>query len=912
MQKFINNVVKQIIKNEKSFFNTTVVLPSKRSAIFVKNEIKKQIDSYDFLPEILSIEEYIFNISKIYKADNIVLLFELYKIYLENTKKENIETFDQFSNWANILITDFNDLDSYLIDTKHVFTYLKDINRINNWFKKDKTKTELTKKYIHFFENIEIYYNKFYEYLVKSKIGYQGLIYREADKKIDNFILNNLESKYIFIGFNALNKVEINIIQKLLNQGKAQIYFDLDNIIYKENLTAGKFIKHYKSYWKYFNKNEFYSITNEFETEKIITIIGVPKNVSQVKYANELIEKLSQKEKNIALILSNEELLSTTINSLSDSIKDINITMGLPLKSIKYIDLLNLVFKLHQNKSKLGKNNNYYYKDIISLLNHNIIKDENCINAINKIKNQNLIFISNNKIKNLFKDTPLIKLIDTIFQDWTETKNIIFSCNKLINFFRSENINSFELYYLDRLEQLFNQLNSLNNKYNYINSLDGFIYVFKQLIQSETISFKGNAMGGLQIMGMLETRVLEFETVVMTSVNEGFLPAGKSNNSFIPFDIKHEIGLPTYQEKDSIFSYHFFRLISRAKNSYIIYNTETDDFGSGEQSRFITQLEHLKEVLPKLSINKYIISPKINKRKAEQKLINKNKNVINSLVEFNNKGFSPTALTNYIYNPINFYKQKILGLYKQNEIEETIANNTLGTIIHKVLEELYLPFKNKFLEVTDVMEMKNISIKIIELIYKKEYINGDISKGKNLLIFEITKQFINNFLNQEINLLKQGKKLKIINLEVDLKCNIKISDELNIKLIGQADRIDQLDGVVRIIDYKTGKVEQKSLNLISKNTNNWDKLITDYKYSKAFQVLMYAYMYSKSNMYNLDIIKLESGIISFKNLKTGFMKVNRTHISKSDMDIFENELKILLLEIYDLEIPFIENENLPY
>lgn len=906
MQKYIKNVVEEIINSSVNIANTNIILPSKRAAIFVKKEFKTQLNSVQFLPKIISIEDFILDISYIEKTDNLVLLFEFYKLYTVTDNKEVLDTFEIFSNWASILIKDFNEIDSYLIDQTNIFSYLKDINRIENWFKNEQQKTDLTTKYIRFFEQIESYYTKFYQILLEKKIGYQGLQYREAYKNIDTYIEKHKASHYVFMGFNALNTSEEKIIKSLLKNKQATIYFDIDNTLLQEGISATRFIKNYKTEWSYFKNNEFRNITNEFQNEKKVAVIGVPKNVSQIKYASEIISQNIEKSESIALVLANENLLTTTINSLPNNVEHINITMGLPLKNILYADLFNLLFKLHLNKKKIGNNKKFYFKDILAVLNHSVLKNKLRDSSItNNITLNNLIFIDYNQIKKLNTEEKNNDLIHVIFYDWS---NDVSNCLNFLEILKLENNNYFDIQYINRFEQIFNQVLVLNQQYGFIENLEGLASVFKQLLNNETLSFKGNALEGLQIMGMLETRALEFDTVIITSVNEGFLPSGKTNNSFIPFDIKREKGIPTYQEKDSIFSYHFFRLIARAKNVYLLYNTETDDFGSGEKSRFITQLELLKEKLPKLSIKEYIVSPKINNEEFELKEIKKNTEIIKTLIKSNNKGFSPTALTNYIYNPIAFYKQKVLKIYQLDTIEETIAANTLGTVIHKVLEDFYLPFKNKFIQIEDVQKMKIEVAKSVTKVFKKEYTNGDISKGKNLLTFEVSKQFIINFLNQEINLLKQGKQIKIIDLEVDLLTEVTVDGvDFPIKLMGQADRIDILDGVLRIIDYKTGKVEQKHLNI-----NIWGNIIKDHKYSKAFQVLLYAYMYAKMNKLSFEDTKIESGIISFKNLKPGFMKVNKKPISQEDMLLFENELKHLLSQIFDINLPFIENENLPY
>ncbi len=913
MQKYITSVVTKIRESNTDFAKTTIIIPSKRAGIHIKEAFKKNSNHYSFIPKILSIEEFIQEISKKQVIDTITLLFDFYKIYLENTPKNKIENFDTVSNWATTLIQDFNEIDSNLIDATYVFNYINDINRINNWFTKDNKETKLSNNYISFFNFVAIYYKKLYSYLIANNKGYQGLLYREACKNIDGYIKNNTDAKLIFIGFNALNKAEEFIFKKLLDNKIATLSFDLDEFFIKEKIAASNFINQYKTTWNYYKNNNFNTIDSSFTETKSIQVIGLSKNVTQVKYIGELLKQtLSNKnsQKEIALVLANENLLPITLSSLPKEVKNVNITMGYPLKNMVLSNLFSLIFKLHLNRNKIGKNNTFYYKDINAILQHkNITNLYPTINLITEsILNENLLFIEKIKILELAKNNlEVSNLIRLIFSKWDITN---FSNNslKLLRKLKKKQQNNVELIYINKFETIFVDLQSLNENYNFIKSIDTLYEIYKQLLNYETIAFKGQALEGLQIMGMLETRLLDFDTIIISSVNEGFLPAGKATNSFIPFDVKREVGLPTYQEKDAIFSYHFYRLIARAKNIFILYNTETDNFGSGEQSRFITQLEYLQKKLPKHTFTRTIISPKVNSIKKRVQTIPKTKMIQQRLLELASKGISPTTLTNYIYNPIAFYKQKILNIKNLNEIEETIASNTLGTVIHKSLESFYIPFKGKFIKITDLKEMKKEIPKKIISLFKKEFLNGDLKKGKNLLIFEVAKQFVTNFINQEINLLKNGDKLKIIALEVDLETQLKIVGfDHSFKLKGQADRIDELDGIIRIIDYKTGLVKQTDLNI-----KNWNEISKEHKYNKAFQVLLYAYMFSKMNKISLDHTKIESGIISFKNLKSGFLKVNKSNITTNDLVNFENELINLIKEIYTKDIPFIENENLPY
>jgi hypothetical protein len=425
-------------------------------------------------------------------------------------------------------------------------------------------------------------------------------------------------------------------------------------------------------------------------------------------------------------------------------------------------------------------------------------------------------------------------------------------------------------------------------------------------VNSEKLSFQGEPLEGLQLMGMLETRVIDFETVIITSANEGVLPMSKSEKSFIPLDVKKHFGLPTYQEKDAIFSYHFHRLLHRAKNIYLVYNTEGDAFGTGEKSRFLNQLE-----IERNDIKYKILTPKTTINNKGLIEIKKSESLMNSLHELAKKGVSPSALATYIYNPIDFYYQKVLKIKDVEEVEETVAVNTMGTVIHETLEELYKPYINQILTKDCIKKMNSQSELIVEKTFQKIYLNGEIDTGKNKLIFEVSKKYIDRFLQLELEDILDGKQIKIIALEAPLSAQLEIENlDFPVKLHGIIDRIDEVDGVTRIVDYKTGLVTSAQLKAA-----DFSILSTDYKYTKALQVMLYTYLYSQENKFDFTN-PIEAGIISFKNLNNGFLKMNFAEgrgkdylITDDKMNEFIVELKRILVEIFNPEKPFLENQD---
>jgi len=917
MQSFISETLDSILKTTKSFENVVFILPSQRAKVFLKQTLKDKI-SVGFLPESLNIEQFVQQVSGIEKADSIQLLFHFYTIY-KNLEKDP-DSFDTFSSWAFTVLQDFNEIDQHLVDTKEIFVYIRDIERLKKWSVSGTfTETEFMKDHYSFLEKLNNFYPPLYQFLLEKKIGYQGLMYREACSNIEGYIEENVHKKFFFIGFNALNKAEEFLFQKVLETNNSDIYWDLDEVFFNTNHQAGTFIRKYKKEWKYYEKNPLKTLSNSFSGPKNIQIIGASKNTTQIKYAGEILENFTD-FKNTALILADETLLPITLNSLPKNINAINITMGYPLKDIPTTSLLFSIFQLFVSQEKLQKTivNEFYHKDVVRFLKHQsvykLLSDENSAlvdNFTEEIGKENLIFISKAQIESILIDTiaSVKSGISAIFNSYTTINEFLDRILNLIALLK-EDVTTLEKEYLFRFYTAFTQLKTLQTEYEYFTDLKTLSLFFKQLISSETLSFQGEPLRGLQLMGMLETRVLDFENIILTSTNEGILPASSQQNSFIPFDVKIEFGLPTFKEKDAIFSYHFFRLLQRAKNVFILYNTEHDDFGSGEKSRFVTQLEMMRD-----DIIYKNISPKVIPSKTALKEIPKNEVTFERLKELAKKGISPSALTNYLYNPVSFYKQKILKIKEFDDVEETVAFNTLGTVVHEALDELYTPFVGRFLSEENVSKMEKEANNLVIKHFKIQFKNGDISTGKNRLIFEVANRFVSNFLLKEKELLKDKKnKLKIIATEENLSAEITIEGiDFPVKLHGQVDRVDELNGVLRIIDYKTGMVS--STNLRVPEFEN----LRDEKHLKAIQVLLYAYLFTKSKNYNFTQ-PLEAGIYSFKNLNSGFLPIDfalprkkpETSITAEKLEEFITELKIYIQEIYNPEIDFIEPADLRY
>ncbi|GBF17951.1 MULTISPECIES: PD-(D/E)XK nuclease family protein [Arenibacter] len=915
MKSFLQQVVDDILQTYDSLDDLILILPSKRAGTILRTTLANTADKTIFSPRIYSIEGFVEQISNLHTASNMEQLFTLYKAYssMEYGEKDNFYT---FSKWGQTLLQDFNEIDRYLVDTKDIFSYLANIQEINHWALQ-KDKSEIITNYIKFWNNLEPLYKTFNDLLKAQKLGHQGLIYRTACEQLKDYISNNKNNTHIFIGFNALNTAESYIIQEILAKTKADIFWDGDTYFVEDPIhDAGYFIRQHLNTWPWLKGKALKGVENNYLSQKNIKIIGAPKNVSQAKYVGNLLLQLKKEDtnilKNTAIVLGDETMLNPLLNSVPSELDTVNITMGYPLKSTPLASLFSQYLSIHVKKDSQG----WYFQQVLDFLSHpyiQILCTENQQNKATRIseaiRTKNWAFITSDNLRSLGEGNE--DLLSLLFYGEEVPGNVFLNkCHQIIQILRERfamSKDSLGLEYLYKFYSLFNQLQDMVEQYSFVNDLKSLESLYLEIVRNETLDFQGEPLEGLQIMGMLESRVLDFETVILTSVNEGILPSGKSNNSFIPFDLKKYYKLPTYKEKDAVYTYHFYRLLQRAKNIYLLYNTEPDVLEGGEKSRLLTQL--LTDENKLTDITEIIAAPEITPSIKVLQTIAKDEGLMEMIRAHAEKGFSPTSLSNYIRNPIDFYKRNLLGIDDIMEVEETVANNTFGTIVHDTLEDLYKPYLNTYLEVSMLEAMKKNIRPLVIGHFAKSFADGDISRGKNLIAYNVVVRYVENFIKLELAEVEKHQ-IRILGVEEKLRMDINVPG-LNFPVVlkGKLDRIDEKDGVIRIIDYKTGNVTSSQVEIV-----DWEDVITDYNYSKAFQLLCYAIMYNNSK----PIGNIEAGIISFKNLGSGLLKFavkekkgsrNKDNsITQDTIAQFMESIKSLIFEIGNPELPFTEKE----
>ena len=951
MQSFLEKTVNYLHgKYGDDISELCIVLPNRRAGLFLKTHFSKKLKKTFWSPEILATEDFVSLLAELEVVDSTTLLFELYET-VKQVGKRDIETFDEFSKWGQILLSDLNEIDRYLVDPKQLFGNLKDIKELEAWsLNSEEALTDFQKQYLEFWKLLGEYYQNFSQRLLSQHQAYQGLAYRIVADNVEERVAKHPWKKIIFAGFNALNKAEEIIIEKLLNADKAQIIWDTDSYyINNANQEAGRFIRRYNQSGrfskgvspdkKYDDRNIIIEETLLSNEKKSITVIGAAKNVAQAKVAGSLVEEIKKIDsllQSTALVLADENLLFPVLHSLPENIKDINVTMGYPLKNTPVAGYFDIVFAMHENGLKLAQgkiNYSFYHSDVIKLLSHaytatalfTVTKEYTIRQVLQAIQQRNIVFVSIKMLASIFSEFKCEKefeVLEKIFKQWEKPSNAIDCIHYIIETIKNgivlqqdknnDNKASLELEYLFAFTKIVKRTQVLMEQYpESVVDLKTLRTIVNQIIRSSTLPFYGEPLMGLQVMGMLETRTLDFENVILLSCNEDILPSGKTVNSFVPFELKRVFGLPTYSDKDSIFSYHFYRLLQRATNIYLLYNTESDALGSGEKSRFLTQLIYeLPKVNPNIMVTEQLVSIPIINNGVENKIeIEKTALILEKLKEKAEYGFSPSLLNIYRNCSLQFYFHAIARLKEADEVEETIGADTLGNVIHEALDIFYKPFVGKKIQVADIKEMKKLVESTTLNLFKEKYSETEVSYGKNLLTLKVALKFINNFLDSEITNIQIAEKLGtpiiIKALEQELESTIVLGVQ-TIKIKGKADRIDSFGSLIRIVDYKTGLADNKELKL-----EDWDAIRNDSSLAKSFQLLTYAWLFQKMNP---DIKEnIVSGIITFRELSAGLKTVKVNNSNSLNIEVlneFEKQLHQLISEIFDTKLNFIQTTEL--
>jgi hypothetical protein len=939
MQTFLDRSAQHIYSqhNHNQLSKVCIVLPSRRGVLYFKQALAKLSDVPFLAPDVLAVDDFVMQMTGLRQIDPVALLFELYDVFKDIDP--NV-AFEKFMTWASTLLNDFDKIDQYLVDAKALFSYMSEAKALERWqmqlgeSQKDKNlKTDRTDRYFKLFENIFTVYQNLRNRLTEQGLVYRGMAYRDLAENVEQYILEkDKHLKYYFVGFNALSDAEERIIRTLLKRKDfAETLWDTDTYILKnKDQKAGAWLRYYKEgddkngVPPLYNKEWLWETDELVKGTKNIQVIGVSNASIQAKVAGHIYRSWNaekeegEKEKGentqTAIVLGDENLLVPVMNSLDESVKDFNITMGLSLKNSMLFTLIDSLFELQRNLVEFKTEDGgtvripkFSHRQVVKVLNHPFLrrwelmkyqdKEEEILNPIRKtlreITERNRVFLSSKELLEIADNDPLFEII---FKHWNNNPQNAIKCfYALIDLLRDvykESQDAIETEYLYQFYLILQRMEGILEARKDTVTMRSFKTFLYEFIKQTKIPFESETDESLQIMGMLETRTLDFEKVIILSVNEGTLPQGKRQNTLIPFDALSDpqFNLPTHNHADSVMAYHFFRLLQRAKEIVLVHVLPSDTYGAGEKSRFILQIEH---ELAKANKNITLTYPSIKfiagdeEREEETKLeIQKTDDILAFIEkEITEKGIYPSHLNQYLDCSLKYYFSRIAGIAEEEIVEEKIGVDTFGNWIHKTFENI----DKEFVDNGGVVEKEDLEtvLKNIQSYLKQAFKETNqglrAEEGMNYILYQVGETIVKKFLRYQLD--NELFPLELLDVEKTLKVQFaaNVNDQiLPVKIAGRIDRMDRANGnQVRVIDYKTGKVEAKDLKINIEDLA--ENLLTDKDKDKFRQLWLYKYMVLKQmtskNGLTINGVKLEetenevsSGIYSFRNIEAGLLQ----------------------------------------
>lgn len=902
MTPYLKQTIQSLLRKHNDLQEVVIVLPSKRARVFLQHYLIQEIKSAQFAPEVFSIESFIEHFSPLKKANQTHQLFTLYRVYKKHLPEAAQDDFTIFMQWGARLLKDFNDIDAYRVNAKDSLENLAEFYTLEGF---NLPEDQLSFPPV-FWEKLFPIYQDFQALLIEQQGATLGMLYQDALDELEIYLTNTTKAHY-FVGFNALNKAEQDLIQEFLAKNKGEVFWDLDESFFKDKLhAAGRFIRSYQEEWKYYRQHPQKFIDSAFLGKKKIQAIGFNGNIEQSQYVHKFLEQYKAEEGSIAVVLGNENLLLPVLSSLPSDLSHWNVTMGYAINQLPISDFFKTLITLHANEGEDGMER----KASLQLLSFPPLKKQliqsrelkSMIEALQQNFDAQLSqeeikpFVQNDYGRLIFSSVAgnvsvlidqLIQLVD-LFED---------------NFYREKE--HFSCAVMALLKKVFLQLKIQIEAANFPIEITALSFLFQESLALQTLDFSGDPIQGLQIMGMLETRALDFDHILITNVNEGVLPVGKNDQSFFPFSMKKKFGLPTFLDNDAIYTYHFYRLLQRAKNIHLLYNSKSEGLSAGEKSRFIRQLAFSNLSQHEFSDEQF--SKEIVAINPTEVSVDKTPQMLEKLKELAESGFSSTSLGAYLYDPISFYNNYLLGVKPDFSVAKTLSNIARGNIVHDCLEELYGYNIGASMTVADYDKM------ILDLPgsllghYQKVYPKMPVPSGENLLIVKAYERSILQLLTHEKMLVQQGNELIILKLEKKFNAPLNHpSFKHKVNITGKIDRIDQLNGVTRLIDYKTGDIDRNKLAW-----SNWDGFAGDYKKLPLFQLLLYAWGYD-------GFAEVEAGIISLKRPKAYVLplirkdlpkEINAAVVDQAFKKEIEEYLASLILEIFDEKKSFVSLEQ---
>lgn len=962
-QEFLRQVAEVYLeKHGHEMRDLLFVFPNRRSSVFFQRYLGEQAGKPVFTPDITTINSLFGELSGLAAGDRLELLYELYKIYTRHITSCT-ESFDEFLYWGDTILNDFDDIDKYLVDAESLFANITDLKEIDDrysYLSQNQRNAisefwgnllsyidgEKEQSFMEIWRNMYRIYCDFRKAIAEKGLAYEGMIYRKVAENLlerdkdggrdeEDVAFRKLDTyrKVVFVGLNALNKCEKVLLDVLKKEGKACFSWDYFGDIIRNPENKSSFFMD-ENIIRY---KDTYPLSEDGgrPEKQNIEVIGVPSMVGQAKYVAEIIEKeilqtagadgQPRKENDVlkkafdtAIVLPDEKLLMPVLNSIPETISRINVTMGYSLSNTNCASFMNLYSQLYLHSVTRNGRPYFYFRNVRDLLNHPYVLSGS-EEAARKIKAE---IIKSNRI---YVDDSIFsgdELIESLFcgayrvlqnaQEWKDGKK-----GTEYDVIRDIAQAQYEL-----LGKLHGRLDSLEGEFIYhyhaaitrmlnLNlpiSMSTYFRLLRETVNMCQIPFKGEPLSGLQIMGNLEMRALDFRNLIILSVNEGIFPSHSVSNSMIPYNLRVGFELPDYEYQDAISAYHFYRSIYRAENIYLIYDTRTGGSNTGEVSRFVKQLkyQHGADIRESI-VNYHIPSPE-----TEEKVQEKTPEMVETLKKMY---YSASSVNTYLDCPLKFYFQNVEGMRDEDDVMEDIEANVFGLLYHSIMQDLYTPFVNRTVTEQDIDRIISGDVLIKQAIKAAFLKCAQIHEieGKNKIIEALLYKFVTETLKYDRTLCP----FQYIAAEKECLAKWQLPDSSQtVRLKGYIDRIDLMlkngsagkerEEQLRIIDYKTGKSEIR----YREPQEMFDKENETRPYT-ALQLMFYYLLLREDTLKRTVVPYPESTVLAVYSLKTLVKREFPTFMtSAEELEEFEKQLGRTFMEIFDQNVPFTQTADL--
>ncbi len=937
---FLHHIARDISEKKLPFDQLIVIVPSERMITYFQKALFEIEGKPVLSPKIFTIDSWLKKLVDKPVLDRVPLLLELFEIYKLNPIEFETPTFENFLKWGQLLITDFEELDRYLIDPKQLFKNLSEIREIESWsFDSEEELSEGQKRFLAFWEKLGPYYSELKKKLKAVSSTTKGSLYRYVAENLHLFFKEDEKVQFVFAGFNALSQAELNIFKQLYVMGKAHIYLDSDSYYLNDSHhEAGYF---HRKLLKHLQIKELPFVFNDLSMKNLqMEVVICGQTTAQAGAIGAKLTQLSPTDLAETLILlADESLLGTLLQHLPKSVQQANITLGLPLKNTILSSWIDLIFHIQESFERRNTPN-IYYKDFMHFAHHPFV-----LELINETERSELLAIENRIVRENWhfiflkdlkiSDGVLKKLLTCIILPWNsdKTNNWIIALQQLEQMVQLIDSNlpekaEIEKAVLRSFYETIQPFKAVVEKGLPPMSLSSFKALFQQQWASATVAYFGNPINGLQIMGLLETRGLDFKHIFVLGLNEGIMPPTNPIQSFIPMDLRKFHGLPTPRDKQGLFAHHLYRLLQRAETVFITYCSSDSGMGK-EPSRFIKQFKLEMAVLNPNFKYTELVYELGKEENVNEHIVEKTPVVLERIDELLKEGLTFSKLNTFLECPLNFYYRYVLKIGEENKVESEMESSTLGSILHYVLEQIYSEQRiidldksatdRKPYQITQhfLIEAKKKIPNYVANAFSNLYSKDDeiVQTGTNHVNFKMAEDLIKRALDRELQILNADpdSALFIVDLEKELSFNTQmeiLGEKKEMRISGVLDRIDLSNGQLRVIDYKSGKVEKNDVDLNDKALSA--KLAMLYPNSKSFkhfglQLLVYNYLVKKVWNRNLDF----SGIFSLRKIaESPFFLKNNT--DTDEIELIESIIKTILEVLYNKEIPFKHNSEATY